>query len=90
MRRCQSGLAQCILVSARLGRRWPLHRRQSVWPRYFDARSASLRATVPAVAAFQGLALLWGGITAWAPHSAMASWHLRASQAPAAVTLALF
>jgi len=46
-------------------------------PRYFDARSASFRAMAPALDGFHGLAFLRGGITASAPRSATASWHLR-------------
>ena len=41
--------------------------RQSAWPRYFDARSASLRAAAPTVMAFHGLAFLRGGMIATAP-----------------------
>lgn len=58
---------------------YPLHRRQSARLSYFDARTASFRATAPAVMFFQGFAFLRGGMTAWAPRSAMASWHLRVS-----------
>ena len=60
---------------------------------------ASLRAAGPAVTVVHGLAFLRGGMTAAAPRSAaprsaaprsaMASWHLRVSQAPSAVTLAI-
>ena len=72
-------LTRCILVSSRL-RRWnPLHRRQSARPRYFAVRRASFRARAPAVLVFQGFAFLRGGMTAWAPRSAIASWHLRVS-----------
>ena len=49
------------LVSTRLRRWYPLHRRQ--------------RAMAPAVAVFHGLAFLRGGITAWAPRSAMRDVH---------------
>lgn len=56
-----------------------LHRRQSARPRYFAARRASFRATASAVIVFQGFAFLRGGMTAWAPRSAIASWHLRVS-----------
>jgi hypothetical protein len=42
-----------------------------------------------AVAAFHGLAVLRGGMIAMAERSAMASWHLRVSQVPSAVTLAM-
>jgi hypothetical protein len=48
-----------------------------------------LRATAPAVSGFQGLAFLRGGMIAAAPRAAMASWHLRVSKAPSAVTLAI-
>ena len=89
MRRWPSSFAQCIFVSTRLRRRYPLHRRQSARPRYFDARRASFRATASAVTAFHGLAFLRGGSegtnatgsrerpNAFAPRSAIASWHLR-------------
>ena len=70
---------QCILVSTRLRRWYPLHRRQSARPKYFDARRASLRATAPAVTVFHGFAFLRGGMIAAAPRSAMASWHFRVS-----------
>ena len=55
---------QCIFVSTRLRRWYPLHRRQSARPRYFEARRASLRATAPAVTVFHGFAFLRGGMTA--------------------------
>jgi hypothetical protein len=58
---------------------YPLRRRQIARPRYFDVRSASFRATAPAVTVFHGLAFLRGGMTAWAPRSAIASWHFRVS-----------
>ena len=43
----------------------------------------------PAVSGFHGLAFLRGGMMAAAPRAAMASWHLRVSKAPSAVTLAI-
>ncbi len=46
-------------------------------------------AIAPAVPGFQGLAFLRGGMIAAAPRAAMASWHLRVSNAPSAVTLAV-
>ena len=52
-------------------------------------RKISLRAMAPAVSGFQGLAFFRGGMIAAAPRSAMASWHLRVSKAPLAVTLAI-
>ena len=61
-----------------------------VRPKRFDARRASLRATAPGVSGFQGLPFLRGGMIAAAPRAAMASWHLRVSKAPSAVTLAIF
>ena len=70
---------KCILISTRLRRWYPLHRRQIARPRYFEACRASLRATAPLVLVFQGLAFLRGGTTACAPRSAMASWQLRVS-----------
>ncbi len=73
MSRWPSNFTQCIFVSTRLRRWYPLHRRQSARPRYWEARRASFRATAPAVIVFQGFAFLRGGITAWAPRSAMAS-----------------
>jgi hypothetical protein len=48
-----------------------------------------LRAIAPAVSGFHGLAFLRGGMIAAAPRAAMASWHLRVSKAPSAVTLAI-
>lgn len=42
--------------------------------------------TAAAVTAFHGVMYLSGGMAAWAPRSAMASWHFRASHAPSAVT----
>ena len=97
MRRCRSSFTQWIQspgkrspgsfsgpahISTRL-RRWsPLHRRQSARPRYFDARTASLRAPAPAEAVCHGFAFLRGGMTASASRSAMASWHFRVSQVP--------
>ena len=47
---------------------------------------ASFRAMAAAVEGFHGLAFLRGGMTAWAPRSATASWHLRVALAPSAVT----
>jgi hypothetical protein len=70
---------QCIFISARLRRWYPLQFRQIARPRYFDARRASLRAMAPVMAGFQGLAFLRGEMTAWAPRSAMALWQLRVS-----------
>ena len=55
-------------------------------PRYFDARRASLRAAAPAVAAFDGLAFLRGGMTAAAPRSALAR-VVSAIRCPATVCL---
>ena len=58
---------------------------------YFAARRASFRgeplsaigprtmASAPAVMVFQGFAFLRGGMTAWAPRSAMVSWYVRVS-----------
>ena len=43
----------------------------------------------PAVSGFHGLAFFRGGMIAAAPRAAMASWHLRVSKAPSAVTLAI-
>jgi hypothetical protein len=60
-----------------------------VRPTRFDVRRISLRAIAPAVSGFQGLAFLRGGMIAAAPRAAMASWHLRVSNAPSAVTLAI-
>ena len=66
-----------------------LCRRQIVRPKRFDARRASLRATAPGLSGLQGLPFLRGGMIAAAPRAAMASWHLRVSKAPSAVTLAI-
>lgn len=57
-------------------------------------RRVSLRAIAPGVSGFSwtgfhGRAFLRGGMTAAAPRAAMASWHLRVSKAPSAVTLAI-
>lgn len=79
MRRCPSNFIQCILVSTRLRRWYPLQFRQIARPRYFDARRASFLATAPGVTVFHGFAFLRGGITALAPRSAIASWRLRVS-----------
>jgi len=78
MRRPRS-FTQCIFVSTRLRRWYPLHPSQSARPRYFVARKASFRAMATAVTVFHGFGFLRGGIKAWAPRSAMASWHLRVS-----------
>jgi len=88
-RRWPSSFTQCILVSTRLRRWYPLHRRQMVRPKRRDARRASLRAIAPGLSGFQGFAFLRGGMIAAAPRAAMASWHLRVSNAPSAVTLAI-
>ena len=82
-----SSFIQCILVSTRLRRWYPLQRRHRVRPRYRCALTASLREIAPALVGFQGFAFLRGGTTAWASLAAMASWHLRVSYAPSAVTL---
>jgi len=60
-----------------------------VRPKRRDARGALLRAIAPAVSAFHGMAFLRAGMIAAAPRAAMASWHLRVSKAPSAVTLAI-
>ena len=78
---------QCVLVSTRLRRWYPLKRRHKVRPKYRCALTASFRAIAPALVGFQGLAFLRCGITAWAFLAAMASWHLRVSYALSAVTL---
>jgi hypothetical protein len=58
------------------------------WPtQILCARSASFLAMAPAVVGFHGWAFLRGVMTAEAPRSAMALWHLRVSYAPSAVTL---
>lgn len=67
MRLCPSSFTQCIFVSARLRRWYPLQFRQMARPRYFDARRASFRAMAPAVEGFHGLAFLRGGLMACAP-----------------------
>ena len=72
---------QCILVSTRLRRWYPLKRRHKVRPKYRCALTASFRAIAPALVGFQGLAFLRGGITAWAFLAAMVSWHLCVSYA---------
>jgi hypothetical protein len=65
-----SSFIQCILVSTRLRRWYPLQRRHRVRPRYRCALTASLRAIAPALVGFQGFAFLRGGTTAWASLSA--------------------
>jgi len=72
-----------------------------VLPARFDLRRMPLRAMAPALSGFQGPAFLQGGSegmpaagpracpNAAAPRAAMASWHLRVSKAPPAVTLAI-
>jgi hypothetical protein len=60
-----------------------------VRPKLHDARRASLRTITPSVSGFHGLAFLRSGMIAVAPRAAMASWHLRVSKAPSAVTLAI-
>jgi len=82
-----SNFTQCILVSTRLRRWYPVSCRHNALPRYFEDRTASFRALAPGVSGFQSLAFLRGGMTAWALRAAMASWHLRVSYAPSAVTL---
>ena len=56
-----SNFIQCIFVSTRLRRWYPLQRRHTVRPRYCCALTASLRAIAPALVGFQGLAFLRGG-----------------------------
>ena len=70
---------QCILLSTRLRRWYPVHRRQMARPRYRDALTTSFRAMAPALLGFHGLAFLRGGMTAWALRAAIASWHVRVS-----------
>ncbi len=52
---------QFISLSTRHRRCYPLHRRQMARPKYFEARSASLRATTPGFAGFRGVAFFRGG-----------------------------
>lgn len=61
MRLCPSNFKQCILVSTRLRRWYPLNPRQSARPRYRDALIASFRAMAPAFVGFRGMAFLRGG-----------------------------
>lgn len=77
--RWPSSFTQCILVSTRLRRWYPVRCRHNARPRYLVDRTASLRALAPGVSGFHNLAFLRGGITAWAFRSAIASWHLRVS-----------
>lgn len=70
---------QCIFVSTRLRRSYPLQRRHKVRLRYGWALIASFRAMAPALVGFQGFAFLRGGITAWASLAVIASCHLRVS-----------
>jgi hypothetical protein len=51
----------------------PLHRRQMVRPKRFDAHRASFRAIAAAVSGFHGFAFLRGGMMAAAPRAAIAS-----------------
>ena len=74
-------------VSTRLLRWYPVTCRHNARPRYFEARAASLRALAPGVSGFHNLAFLRGGMTACAFRAVIASWHLRVSYAPSAVTL---
>ena len=67
-----SSFTHCIFVSTRLRRWYPLHRRHSARPKYFDTHRAAFRATALAVTAFHGLVYLRDGMTAWAPRTAMA------------------
>jgi hypothetical protein len=62
---------QCIFASTRLWRLYSLQRCQTVRPRYRCVLTGSLRAIVPSLVGFQGLAFLRGEITAWArvPHA---------------------
>jgi hypothetical protein len=66
-----SSLIQCILVSTRLRRWYPLQRRHRVRPRYRCALTASLREIAPVLVGFQGFAFLRGGTTAWASLAAV-------------------
>lgn len=65
MRLCPINFIQCILVSTRLSRRYPLHRRQVARPRYRDALTASFRAMAPGVVGSRGLAFFRSGMTAF-------------------------
>lgn len=60
--------------------------RASPYPRR-SSPTGSVIGIAPALVGFQGLAFLRGGITVWAFLAAIASWHLRVSYAPSAVTL---
>ncbi len=84
--RSPGSLSEPAQISTRLGRWYPLHLRHETRPRYRDALTASFRAMAPALDGLHGLAFLRGGMTAWAPRAAIASWHLRVSWAPSAVT----
>ena len=81
---------QCIFFSTRLRQWYPVRFRHRARPRYFEDRTASLRAHAPAVLGFRSLAFLLGRITAWAFRAAIASWHLRVSQAPSTVRQCMF
>lgn len=75
----RGGCADCPkgLLSTRRRRWYPLQCRQMARPRYFEAHSASLRATAPGLVGFHGLAFLRGGMTAAVFRAAIASWHCR-------------
>ena len=64
--------------------------RRNAEPRYFEARTASLRALAPGVSCFHNLAFLRDGITAWAFRAAIASWHLRVSYVPSTAQQCMF
>ena len=68
-----SSFIQCILVSTRLLRWYPVTRRRHARPRYFEDRTASLRALAPGVLVFHNLAFLHVGMTTWASRGAIAS-----------------
>ena len=70
LNRLSSSFTQCIVVSARLRRWYPCHRRDKARPKGFDALRASLRATAPAVIALHGGRLPMCGMTATTPRSA--------------------
>lgn len=67
-------LMQCIFVSTRLRWWYPLQFRQIARSRYFEARIASFLAAAHAVTVFHVFAFFWGGMTGFAPRSAMTSW----------------
>ena len=71
----------------RVRQRYPVNCLHKPWPKYFEASKASFHAIAPGVSGFQSWTFLRGEMPACALRATMASWHLRVSYAPSAVTL---